>query len=392
MLGLFFLTSLSLALSSLADVTKDHDNRLKTAVILDHPTTGASTTPDGRTFLKIARVDGTTGSQIVEVVGNNYTLVPYPNNEWNSWNASSDSAADSENKYVSANAQRIGPDGKLWVVDSGSLDQFSNSSKLISFNLTTNEVDRIYYLGYVTTKAGSLNDVRFNGKYAYMTEYTIGSIIVLDLETGDARMLLREDKSVVAQMPLSAEGSLLRDSATGEFEYINADQLEVSPDGKYFYFQPGSGYMSRIEAKYLNEALHDDAVAAKLPDYVEPFSLTPSTGGTAIASDGTLFYSDGDRQEIRMLAPNGTSSLFVRDGRLLWIDAMWLDTQQRLWMCASQLNHVSYHLTSFSDILLTRNLQGDRFVQPDNQTVTIHKPIYVYTIDTGRSPPALDHA
>lgn len=340
MLGFRILASLSLAFFALADVTTDRDDRLKTAVILDHPTTGASTTPEGRTFLKIARVDGTTGSQIVEVVGKNYTLVPYPNDEWNSWNASTDSAKDSENKYVSANAQRIGPDGRLWVIDSGALDQFSNSSKLISFNLTTNEVDRIYYLGDVTTKDGSLNDVRFNGKYAYLTEYTIGSIIVLDLETGKARMLLREHKSVVAQMPLSAEGSLLRTAGTGKFEYINADQLEVSPDGKYFYYQPGSGYMSRIEAKYLNEALHNDEIAEKLPDYVEPFSLTPSTGGTAIAADGTIFYSDGDRQEIRTLAPNGTSSLFVRDGRLLWIDAMWLDTQQRLWMCASQLNHV----------------------------------------------------
>ncbi|KAJ5691936.1 hypothetical protein N7462_001359 [Penicillium macrosclerotiorum] len=374
MLSSRLLCLLYVALLCRADVTSDHDARLKTAVILDTPTTGASTTPDGRTFLKLAHVDGSTGPQVVEVVGKNYTLVPYPDKTWNSWNASVDSVADSENKFVSVNAQRVGPDGNLWVVDTGTLDKFPNSAKLISFNLTTNEVERIYYLGSVTTTEGSLNDVRFNGKYAYLTEYTIGSIIVLNLETGHARQLLRGHKSVVAQMPLSAEGSLLRAASTGLFEYINADQLEVSPDGQYFYYQPASGYMSRIETRYLNEALYNDTTADLLPNYVQPFSLTPSTGGTAIDAEGNIYCSDGDRQEIRSIAPNGTTTFLTRDARLLWVDAMWIDTQQRLWMCASQQN------------------RGNLFLQPNNQTSTIKKPIYVFTLDIGHNPSPLDHA
>ncbi|OJI96863.1 hypothetical protein ASPVEDRAFT_120308 [Aspergillus versicolor CBS 583.65] len=368
----FHLPGLILALFTLlvqADVTPDHDNRLKTSIILDTPTTGASTTPEGRTFLNLVHIDGTTGASIVEVIDSspntNSTLRPYPNAAWNSWNASTDSAHDSQTKFVSTNAQRIGPDGNLWVVD---------SSKLVSINLTTNEVQRIYYLGDAITKEGLLDDVRFNGRHAYITEFGIGSIIVLDLETGAARVVLRGHKSVVALMPLSAEGQFLRSASTGEWQYIHADHLEVSPDGKWFYYQPGIGYMWRIETKYLNEALHNETAAAALPGYVEPFSLTPSTGGTAIDAEGNIYYSDGDRQEIRRLAPNGTTSLLVRDGRLLWVDAMWIDTQQRLWMCASQLN------------------RGNRFVQPGGQRTTIKKPIYVYTMDIGHSPSPLDHA
>lgn len=163
MLGIGLLFCVALAFLTEANAGKDHDPRLKTAVILNTPTTGASTrgTPEGRTFLKLARIDGTTGSQIVEVIGNNYALLPDRNDAWNSWNASTDSQVGSEVKYVSANAQRIGPDGRLWVVDSGALAQFPNSSKLISYNLTTNEVDRVYYLGNITTTEGSINDVRF---------------------------------------------------------------------------------------------------------------------------------------------------------------------------------------------------------------------------------------
>ncbi|OKL59691.1 hypothetical protein UA08_05023 [Talaromyces atroroseus] len=373
MLGSWFLYGLTLALVAQAGVAKDYDHRIKTEVILDTPTTGASTTPSGRAFLKLARVDGTTGSQIVEVLDHN-KLVPYPNNEWNSWNASTDSLADSEVKFVSANAQRVGPDGRLWVIDSGLLHSFPNSSKLVSFNLTTNEVDRVYYLGNITTVDGSLNDARFNGKYAYLTEYTIGSIIVLNLETGDARMVLREHHSVLAWMPLSSDGHLMRLASTGQFQYANADQLEVSPDGKYFYYQSGSGNMWRVETKYLNEALYNDTVADLLPNYVEPFSLTPSTGGSAIDANGNIYYSDGDRHEIRAIAPNGTTTLVTRDSRLLWVDALWIDNHQRLWMCASQLT------------------RGTTYLHPNNQTMTIVKPIYVYTLDIGNNPSPIDHA
>ncbi|KAL4951161.1 hypothetical protein BDW69DRAFT_43094 [Aspergillus filifer] len=140
-------------------------------------------------------------------------------------------------------------------------------------------------------------------------------------------MVLREHQSTVALMPLCAEGQLLRTASTGKVEYIHADQLEVSPEGKYFYYQPGNGYMWRIEAKYLTEALHNEIMADLLPNYVEPFSLTPGAGGTAIDAEGDIYYSDGDHQEIRTIAPKGTTTLLVRDRRLLWVDALWIDTQ-----------------------------------------------------------------
>ncbi|EEA26640.1 hypothetical protein PMAA_015620 [Talaromyces marneffei ATCC 18224] len=66
--------------------------------------------------------------------------------------------------------------------------------------------------------------------------------------------------------------------------------------------------MWRTKTKYLqhlNEALRK--VADRLPDYVECFSLTPSTGGTAIDTKGNKYYSNSDRQEIRYIAPNSTS-------------------------------------------------------------------------------------
>lgn len=347
MLLLTFFSALFLGVGlTRANNLVDHDDRIQTELVLSTGSTGASTTPDGRVFLILPRVDGTTGAKIVEVLGkgDNNTLVPYPNNKWNSWNASTDAAVDAASKYVATNAQRIGPDGNLWVVDSGIPGQYSNSSKLISFNLTTNDVERVYYLGGVTTPDGLLNDVRFNGKYAYLTEYTIGSIIVLNLETGNARMVLKEHVSTVAHIPDSGDGQFLISAKTGQPQYVHADHLEVSPDGKYLFYQPGSGYMWRIETKYLNDALQSDTVAAELAQYTQPFSLTPATGGTAIDQNGNIYYSDVDRHEIRYVASNGTTALLTRDSRLEWVDAMWIDNKDHLWMSASQLNRVSTRL------------------------------------------------
>jgi len=171
-------------------------------------------------------------------------------------------------------------------------------------------------------------------------------------------------------MPISAEGDLLRDS-TGAFQRIYADQHEVSPDGKYYYYQPANGGMSRIETQYLDQAFYNSTLAQILTNYVEPYALTPSTGGTAIDADGNIYNSDTDSQRIIKVHTNGTKTLLVQDPRLLWVDAMWVDAQHRLWMPAAQLNRG----TPFNN--------GTSFVVP---------PLHVFTIDIGVGPSPIDHA
>lgn len=60
----------------------------------------------------------------------------------------------------------------------------------------------------------------------------------------------------------------------------------------------------------------------------------------------------------------------VQDPRLLWVDAMWIDSYGKLWMPAAQLNRGT----------------------PFNNGSYIQKPLYVYTIDIGIGPSPIDHA
>lgn len=172
---------------------------------------------------------------------------------------------------------------------------------------------------------------------AYLTDAGSAGLIVLDLETGDAVRVLNDALSTHEYMPVSAEcvfpsptpqdptadtphrGSILYNK--GKPFYFYADQHEVSPDAEYYYFQPASGGMSRIPTKWMNAAftnssLNDNAI---LGQYVEPYSHTPNTGGTAIDAEGNIYNSDTDSQRIIKIAPNGTMSLLVQDPRLLWV-------------------------------------------------------------------------
>lgn len=359
-----------LALACIASAATDP--RLQVAITVQNPINGVSTTPSGRVFVVFARVDGSKGPQVAEYVNNTY--IPYPDAEWNSYTP----GADPTTHLVRTNGQRIGPDGTLWIVDTGSPGFgvpviLPEGPKFVQVNLTTNTVQRVWNLGNVTLADSLIDDVRFNpaANLAYITDAGVPAIIIMDLTTGEARRVLEGDPSTKgAPFPISGEGHILYSSATGQPQLIYADQHEVSPDGLYYYFQPCNGGLSRIETRYLNQAFHNSSLASILGQLVEPFALTPSTGGTAIDANGNIYSSDTDRLAIIKIAPNGTWTTFVQDDRLLWIDAMWIDGQNKLWMPAAQLNRgTPFHNASY--------------VQP---------PLYVFTIDIGAGPSAIDHA
>ncbi|KKY34498.1 putative major royal jelly protein [Diaporthe ampelina] len=371
---------LSVAVALASSCLAAQDPRVKVALTLDTPCNGVSTTEDGRLFVLYARVDGTQAQGLPEVVEwVNGTGVPYPDARWNSY-AGPDSDSDPANTLVRVNSQRVDADGNLWLVDTGSPGFGSpvilpEGPKLVVVDTRTNEVARVYPMGNVTLSGSLLDDARFDatGSRAYLTDAGAGgALIVLDLDSGRAVRLLEGDLSVGAFTPPSGEGRFLR-SSSGEAQYVYADQLEVSPDGRWFYYQPASGGMSRIETRVLDEAFYNSSKASLgvLSGYVEPYALTPSTGGTAIDAEGNIYVSDTDRLAIEKIYPNGSRTTLVQDERLLWVDAMWVDNRNRLWLPAAQLN------------------RGVPF-QTDGQSKIV-KPLYVYTIDIGAGPSPVDH-
>lgn len=310
-------------------------NALETVFSSDLVINGPTVSPDGRLFTVAQRTTPGTTPQVVEV--RDGKPVPYPNELMNNWKP----GMDGHKLFVGINSIRIGSDGALWVVDRGRLGLseplIPGGSKLMKIDIGTGKVSRIYDLAAVTKPWSFVDDVRFNGVHAYLTDAGSPGLIVLDLETGNGRRVLDGHPSTVAQTPLVAEGKILRDPK-GDPVVAHADQLEVSPDGKWFYYQPCSGRMSRVETRYLDDAGLTDA---QLASHVERFADTPSTGGTAIGVDGTIYLSDVNEKRILTISPEGKMATLISDQRLIWVDAMWIDDSGFLLMPAAQLNRTA---------------------------------------------------
>jgi Major royal jelly protein len=326
---------------------------------LDVLANGVTRTADGRTFVPVQAISPAPTPRLAEIVGRG-GVRPYPDEAWNSYKPGADASA----KFVTVVSVRIGPDGAIWVVDKGSLGMpgtiVPGGPKLVRIDPRTNAVARVYHLDSVSKGASFIDDVRFDGDTAYLTDAGRPGLIVLDLVAGAARRVLDRSPSTTGRVPLRAEGRLLR-SPAGKPLFFHADQLELSPDGRLLYFQPTSGPMSVVETRLLK----DPAASGTLRNAVRPFAPTPTTGGTAIDATGAINFSDTNECMIRRITPAGRIETVLADPRLVWVDAMWIDEDGQLLMPASQIDR-------------TRPLNGGR----DAAT----PPFTIFAADLGLKP------
>ena len=205
--------------------------------------------------------------------------------------------------------------------------------------MATDVVDKIYYLDKMTASDSNIDDVRFNvaGDIAYLSD-TSGALLVLNLTTGNGKRVLAGDDSATAWYPMMYNGTLVPGyGPTGSTLAVGLDQIEVSPDGVYLYYQPCNGGLYRIKTAYVDATLTNATLATTLGEYAEPFALTPSTGGTAIDANGNIYVSDTNLLAVWNITPEGRATILVQDDALLWTDLMWVTADKKLWLPASQM-------------------------------------------------------
>ncbi|TGO89697.1 hypothetical protein BPOR_0097g00010 [Botrytis porri] len=78
-------------------------------------------------------------------------------------------------------------------------------------------------------------------------------------------------------------------------------------------------------------------MAASPGDLTEPFALTPSTGGSTIDGDGNVYVSDNNLLAIWKVTPDGYASILVQDDALITTDLMWVTSDKKLLLPASQM-------------------------------------------------------
>jgi hypothetical protein len=204
------------------------------------------------------------------------------------------------------------------AVDTGSPEFGGNplpdGAKLVRIDLATNRVAHVVPMGPETVLPGSyVDDIRFNGDFAYLTDAGQPGRIVLNQKTGAMRRVLdkRPATTAPANRPIVLNGETLK-SPDGSVLRVNSDPLEVSTEGKWLYFAPLSALVA-----------DRNAVARRF--FREPGDYRRQCG----AMDG----SAANRPDSNGCQDRRITTV-IRDERLHWADAPFIDSDHSIWLRA----------------------------------------------------------
>jgi len=201
------------------------DSRLQQVETSPRVWNGVTVSPEGRIFASLTQSEGA-GPQLVEM--KNGQPEAWPDEAWNRWDPQHPSQ-----HFLHVNALRFGPDGDLWVMDAGNKGigtgdkAVEAGAKLVRIDIHSRKVVASYLFKAPTLKPQSyLDDVRFNGDFAYITDPGAVGLVVLNLKTGKSWRVLDNHPLSIDHQPIYADGKklFLRD---GREKRVGLDQLEV---------------------------------------------------------------------------------------------------------------------------------------------------------------------
>jgi sugar lactone lactonase YvrE len=262
--------------------------------------------------------------------------LPFPDEKTNAW-----TPGDKEGvKWVCVQAVYVDNVNKLWVVDPASPFQkgvFAGKQKLVSIDLSTNKIDRVYSLVGVTDDQSYLNDVRVDprSQIAYMTNSSEGGLVIVDLQSGKARQVLQGTRSVISSPKYTffLEGNVVR--KMGAPFHVNSDGIALTPDGKYLYYKPlTDDYLYRIQTAYLNDTTMDAGVLASKVETVGNFAVTD---GMEFDHKGNLYLGDIANNAIVRIDTGNHVEILASDKRLIWPDSYQISDDGYLYVSCSQI-------------------------------------------------------
>jgi sugar lactone lactonase YvrE len=286
---------------------------------------GIGVSAKGRVFATAPSSNVRSKFSMVEVDPKTGEIKPYPDAAWNNF----DEHGDGKSQWISVQALWVDKQDHLWALDSSlsKVDQERLPPKLVEFDLATNKMIREYEFKGVVSAKDSLNDVRIDTEhhYAFLTNIgSKGSLVVLDLKTGESRQVLVGSRSTFADpsqhLMIGNEIALRPDGAVLA---IHADGIAMSPDGRWLYYRPLTDHNYwRVPTAALRDARLSDAELTKKVEFLGSSALT---GGLIMDKVDTLYGGDLEHSTVVALRPTAnhmlSAKVFVSDpGKLSWAD------------------------------------------------------------------------
>jgi sugar lactone lactonase YvrE len=306
-----FALLLSLTFVEFNSFSQENSFYLEEVASSDYRWTGVAVSEEGRMFVNFPRW-GVVPLSVAEVI--NKQIIPYPNNEWNTWDAST----TPENHFVCVQSVYVDKKNYLWILDPASIggSVVNGGPKLLKVDLQTDSIIQIIYFNDEVAPLNSyLNDIRVDTElnFAYLTCSGLGAIIVVDLNSGQSRRLLTDHYSTKAE-----DISLTINGQSINFD-VHSDGLALSDDGNELYYKALTG---RALYKISASALRDESLTnSELENEVVYVTETIPCDAMEFDPDGYLYFTSIEDNSIYRFLPSNELSLIVTDDRLKWPDS-----------------------------------------------------------------------
>ncbi|MDB6136170.1 MAG: hypothetical protein JWM59_4413 [Verrucomicrobiales bacterium] len=276
----------------------------------------------------------------VAEVGKDGNLTPFPDAEWNRKDEGSP-----DKRFVCIQSVVVDDRDTLWILDAGSPKQqgvVPGAAKLVKVDLASNQVVKVYPMeDTVAPKKSYLNDIRVDTAtgHAFITESGIGSLIVINLESGEQRRLLANHPSTKAEIGTELVVDSIRpiDPETAGTPQFHADGIALDAKNGWLYFHALTGYqLYRIRTSVLTDP---KATMEKVGKAVEKVAKTAAPDGMLEDAKGRVYLAAFEKNAIIRFDPDsGESTTVVEDNRLQWPDTLSWGPNGDLYVTTSQIH------------------------------------------------------
>ncbi len=295
--------------------------------------TGIGVTSKGRVFVNFPRWSDDVPISVAFL--ENGEPVPFPDASWQNWQKSD----EFDKKFVAVQSVVVDEKDNVWVLDTGNpkfQGLIQGAARLFKFDVEGRLLETHNFVAPVVKSNSYLNDVRINHEtgHAYLTDSAAGGLVVLELASGDARRVLDEHASTMAEdITVVIDGTpWIQD---GEPRKVHSDGIALNTDGYVYYQALTADTLYRIPVLDLNNpAIDDEVLAAKIETVAE---VGPSDGLLA-GPNGEVYLSSLELNAIRAYLPNGEIVVVHEDPQIAWPDSFAMGPDGMLWVTASKIH------------------------------------------------------
>ncbi len=230
-------------------------------------------------------------------------------------------------------------DGIVWMLDNG-----RKSSRLVAWNTRDDLLHRIIEIGAPARARGSFfNDIAIDpvNRAVYISDASARNpaLVVVDLESGNARRVLEKHASVMAQpIAMVIGGNTYGIGKDGQPRgQIGVDGITIDPASEWVYYGASQGTdLWRVRALDL---VDDELTDAELAARIERHGDRPVCDGITIDSAGNVYITDLTSDAIGVTDTNGDYRILHQDEKFLsWPDGMAFGPDGYIYVVSNQLH------------------------------------------------------